>query len=78
MTRTQEWVCSSNCEPKCLMRSEYRYKAPIRSSYKIYRKVYMTQAKTRVKPPDTKTLKPIGKKWERIPQPSAGALTSGG
>jgi len=38
----------------------------------------MTQAITPVQPPDTKTLKPIGKKWERIPQPNAGALTSGG
>ena len=38
----------------------------------------MTQAITRVQPPDTKTLKPIGKNWERIPQPNAGALTSGG
>jgi len=38
----------------------------------------MTQAITRVQMPDTKTLKPIGKKWERIPQPNAGALTFGG
>ena len=30
MTRTQGWVCSSNCEPECLMPSEYRYKAQIR------------------------------------------------
>jgi len=41
-------------------------------------KVNITQAITRVQPPDTKTLKPIGKKWERISQPNAGALTSGG
>jgi len=52
MTRTQEWVCSSNCEPECLMPSEYRYKAQIRSSYKIYRKVNITQAITRVQQPD--------------------------
>ena len=30
MTQTQEWVCSSNCEPECLMPSERRYKAQIR------------------------------------------------
>ena len=27
MTQTQEWVCSSNFEPECLMPSECRYKA---------------------------------------------------
>ena len=41
-------------------------------------KVNTTQGIKLVQPPDTKTKKPSGKKWERIPQPNAGALTSGG
>ena len=39
-------------------------------------KVNTTQAIKLVQPPDTKTQKPSGKNWERIPQPNAGALTS--
>ena len=41
-------------------------------------KVNTTQGIKLVQPPDTKTQKPSGKKWERIRQPNAGALTSGG
>ena len=33
---TQEWVCSSNCEPECWMPSEYHYKAQIRNSYEVH------------------------------------------
>jgi len=56
---------------------EYRYKAQIRSTYKIFRKVKITQAIIHVQPPDTKTLKAIEKKWECIAQPNSGAPTSG-
>ena len=43
------------------MPSEYHYKAQIRYSYKVHTKVNITQAITRVQPPDTKAQKPIGK-----------------
>lgn len=41
--------------------------------------VIACRAKTfSVPPPDTKTQKPNGKKWERIPHPNESAPTSGG
>ena len=67
MARRQEWVCSSNGEPECLMSYEYRYKPQIRKSNKVIMKVNTTQAITRVQPLDTKTQKPSGKNGDVFP-----------
>ena len=47
------------------------------SNYMVHMKENTTQAIKRVQSPDTKTQKPSGKNWANIPQPNAGALTSG-
>ena len=77
MTQTQEWVCSSNCEPECLMPCEYRYKGQIRHQLQgthesKYHSGYKTCATAWNENPKTQW-----EKWEPIPQPNAGVLPLG-